>query len=122
MKTFGTVVGIDIKNNEKVYRVLVSMYEPKENGQIDWKFNGTMMTENQVIKSLSMGKAWYNIKLENGKIKGSSGSLDRFNDVQHRPYVILSKIVSSNGDLLGYKIANYDCGVKNITLKEIEAR
>jgi hypothetical protein len=80
-----------------------------------------MMNEGQILSTFSSGAKWLNIKLENNKIKGSAGALSRFEDTEHKPYVIISQITSDDGKLLGYKVANYEGGVKNITIKEMIA-
>ena len=119
----GIVVGIDNNGNKKAYRVLVATISPKqgEEKQYNWKFECKMMSETQVIQILLKKTKWLNIKLENGKIKGSSGDLKRFDNTQHRPFVIISQIVNSDDKIIGYKIANYDGGVKSIPIKEMIA-
>ena len=120
MNTFGTVIGIDKINNEAIYRVIISKYVNK-NGILDWKFECKMMNVSQIINSFSSGAVWSNIKVHQGKLKGSSGDLERFNNKVNKPYVILSQILDSDCNVLGYKVANYEGNVKNISLKEMVA-
>lgn len=120
MNMFGTIIGIDKVNNNKVYRVLISKYIVKNNNY-DWKFECKMMNEQQILSSFSSGAIWSNVKVENGKLKGSSGDLERFNNKVNNPYVILSQIVDNNKNVLGYKVANYAGGVKNTSIKDMIA-
>ena len=120
MMQFGCLVGIDKKGNDILYRVIICKAKNKGNNQFDWAFECIIMTQDQVYESLKRGNKWLNIKLEGDKIKGSTGSLSRFT-AEHKPVVIISKIVSDDNKLLGYKIANYEGSVTNIALKEIIA-
>lgn len=115
---FGTVVGIDKQGNDNTYRVIIANGSSKAKDQYTWKFDCVMWNEQQVKASLAKGNKWLNIKLEDGKIKGSTGALNRF---ETKPFVILTQLSSQDGKLLGYKVANYDGGVKNITIKEMLA-
>lgn len=119
----GIVVGIDVNGTQKAYRVLIATISPKqgEEKQYNWKFECKLMPEAQVIQLLQKNTKWLNIKLENGAIKGSTGDLKRFSNPQHKPYVILSQLVNSDDKIIGYKIANYDGGVKSIPIKEMLA-
>jgi len=126
MVTVGIIVGIDKHNNMSMYRVLQAQINKKAENQYDWKFNCTMMDEHRIINSLLSGQKYLNITLDkdnkgNPVVKGNSGSLDRFNNKNYKPSVILSQIQNEEGRLLGYKIANYDGNVKNIVLKEMIA-
>lgn len=128
MSTVGVIVGIDKNNNITMYRVLQAQVSKKAENQYDWKFNCTMMNEQQLLGALSSGHNFLNATLDRnskGKvtIKGKSGSLDRFNSngKNHSPVVILSQIQNDDGKLIGYKIANYDGNVKNVVLKEMIA-
>jgi hypothetical protein len=119
----GIVVGIDSDGVNLAYRVLVATIAPKqgEEKQFNWKFDCKLMSEAQVIQLLQRKVKWLNIKLENNKIKGSSGDLKRFESKGSRPYVIISQLVNSDGKLIGYKVADYNGGVKNIRIKEVIA-
>lgn len=119
--TFGIVVGIDKVNTISMYRVLIATAMKKEDKQYNWKFECKMMDDKQVIQTFSSGAKWLNIKLESGKIKGSTGSLSRFEDTKHKPFVIISQLVSDDDKTLGYKVASYDGAVKNIAIKEMIA-
>lgn len=119
----GIVVGIDSDGTNKAYRVLVATIVPKkEEKQYNWKFECRLLSKQQVIALLQRNVKWLNIKLDNGEIKGSAGDLKRFNsNNNHRPYVIISQLINSDNKIIGYKIANYDGGVKNIAIKEMVA-
>lgn len=120
----GIVVGIDSNGSQKAYRVLIATIAPKqgEEKQYNWKFECKLMPEAQVISLLNKKVRWLNIKLENGVVKGSTGDLKRFNsNEKHRPFVIISQLVNSDNRIIGYKIANYDGGVKSIPIKEMIA-
>ena len=117
------IVGIDrFDNGNTVYRVLNATVNKKSDKIYDWKFNCMLASEEQILNSLNSGNMWLNAKLDDTKlkIKGSTGSLERFNDT-NRPFVILSQIVNDTGKILGYKVANYEGGVRNIVLKEMLA-
>lgn len=118
----GIIVGIDSNESYKSYRVLVATITPKtEEKQYNWGFECKLISEQNLLNILhNKSIKWLNIKLENGKIKGSTGSLDRFN-CENKPYVIISQLVNSDGKIIGYKIANYNGGVKNIPIKEMIA-
>lgn len=119
---FGVVVGIDNINNNKVYRVLVATAEQTEDkGVYRWEFKCIMMDKNQILDTFRNKTNWLNIKLENNEIKGSSGSLTRFEDNEHKPYVIISQITDGHDKTLGYKVADYNGNVTNIVLKEMLA-
>lgn len=120
-KQIGIVVGIDKINGAKTYRVIAATVTPKGSNMYDWVFNCRMLTEQQVIQALNTGVSWLNIKLDGGTIKGSSGALSRFEDSESKPFVIISQLTDTNGRLLGYKVADYNGNVKNITIKEMIA-
>jgi hypothetical protein len=120
----GVVVGIDYINNNKnakVYRAIIATVNKKAEKQYDWKFECKMLQEQQVIQTITSGAKWLNIKLDGKEIKGSAGALSRFEDAEHKPFVIISQIESEDGRTLGYKVASYDGNVKNIPLREMIA-
>lgn len=115
------VVGIDKDENKNtMYRVIVANITPKEGKQFNWQFTCKMMSSIDIIKSMSLGAKWINIKEENGKIKGSAGSLQRFEGA-HKPLVIISQLTDFAERILGFKVATYDGKVKNISIKELVA-
>lgn len=122
MKT-SIIVGIDKNNDTKSYRVMLVQVNQKAEKQYDWNFQCKMVTEPQMINYLTTGNKCLNAGLskDGRSIKGTCGSFDRFDNRVNRPYVILSQIQSTDGKTLGYKIANYDGGVKNISIKEMLA-
>lgn len=118
----GVVVGIDKdKIGNSLYRVVVATVKQKAPKQYDWGFECKIMSEQQVIAHIRNKTNWLNIKLEDGKIKGSAGALNRFDDKKHRPFVIISQLVNDNDKLLGYRVASYEGTVKNVPLKEMLA-
>lgn len=119
----GIVVGIDSGNGCKAYRSLIATISAKQGvaKQYNWQFECKLLTEEQLIDTLNRKVKWLNVKLDNGKIKGSSGDLKRFDSNEHKPFVIISQLINSDNKIIGYKIANYNGGVKNIPLKEILA-
>lgn len=123
MKRLGIIVGIDSVNNTKAYRAILACISPINSKQYNWKFDCKILSEDQMKKALGTIRfinAEFDIRA--GKIKGSAGDFKRFQPVQKfRPFVIISQLVNSDGKIIGYKIANYDGGVKNIPIKEIIA-
>lgn len=121
-RQLGIIVGIDQNEQCKAYRVLLATVAPTGvDKQYNWNFECKLVSEAQLIDVLRKGVIkWLNIKLDNNEIKGSAGSLIRFNSI-NKPYVIISQLVNSDGKIIGYKIANYDGGVKNIAIKEMLA-
>lgn len=114
------VVGIDKIGNVKGYRVVTAFINQTGPGKFDWKFECRMSSEDEVKNSLMQGQKWLNIEYKNG-IKGSTGALSRFETGKNKPFIIISQLIDSTKRLLGYKVANYDGKVKNITLKEMIA-
>lgn len=118
----GIVVGIDKSpDNSKMYRVMVADVNKVSNMQYEWKFECKIYPEQYLISLLASGTRWLNITLDGKNIKGTTGSLSRFEDPNHKPYVIISQLVNKDNKILGYKIANYDGVVKNIPIKEMLA-
>lgn len=119
-RQLGIVVGIDSDGYTKSYRVLIATIEQKAEKQYDWKFECRLINEADMIKALSPKTfGWLNVELLNGKVHGSSGDLKRFESTDVHPYVIISQLINSDNKIIGYKIANYDGGVKNIRAKEL---
>lgn len=76
-------------------------------------------TEQGVIESLKRGKyKLMNATVENGKLKGTTGSLDRFNG-KVKPFVLMSQLVDESGVVLGYKLADCQGRVAKKPVKEI---
>ncbi|MBO5390018.1 MAG: hypothetical protein J6A59_18130 [Lachnospiraceae bacterium] len=119
-KQLGIIVGIDKdESGNKGYRVLLATIDKKADKQYNWSFQCMLIPENRINQTKVSN--WLNIKIENGKIKGSSGSLSRFEDDKHKPFVIISQLVNNDNKILGYKVASYDGTVKNIHIKEMLA-
>lgn len=56
-----------------------------------------------------------------GTVTKKTGSFDRFapSAKGQRPLIVLSKLISDNGQLLGYKVADYDGNIRNWRIKEV---
>lgn len=106
----GIIVGIDSFNNQRNFRMVGFTFD---NGK--WDFNRQVVAEEQLVALITSGRLQVNnAVVEKGKIKGSTGSLDRFNSAKGRPVVILSILMANGETVVGYKIADYDGNVKNI--------
>lgn len=104
----------------KMYRVVASNVTKVKPGQYKWGSNCLVMGDNEIITSLKRGDKWLNVKEENGKVVGSTGSLSRF-DAKNgiHPFVIVSQIIDSYKRILGYKVVGFDGSIKNISLREM---
>lgn len=111
----GLIVGIQGKGKDKVYRV-VSYAKGKDGIQ----YKKQVVHEEQLKNALAEKK----IKLDNadlvdGKIKGITGDLSRFNSVDGlNPKVILSEMVADD-KVIGYRLVSYDGTVSAIRLKDV---
>ena len=140
MAMFGVVVGIDnfsqTPNAAKVYRVLFAQVQLNKKDKLiasgEWSFKKAGLDERTLLEKLGKVKFLNVTKSEDNKIKGFPASLDRFKPVAgaaghnqrggvFRPIVILSELISSEGFLIGYKIATANGEVKNIINKELIA-
>lgn len=123
MNLYGIVVGFektkDIRTNK--YRLLLFT----RNGN-EYTFNRKVVTGEQLIPELNGNKInFLNIELKQTDkgldIVGKTGSLERFHNGRNKPFVIISKIETTDGMTVGYKFADYDGHVKNCTSKELLA-
>lgn len=114
------MVGMRNLPQGKLYSCLLVTADSNEKGQIKWAFNRAALNDEQVKKSFRDGVKWTNIDLQGANIVGRTGSLERFNGAK-KPYVIISEIVDNFGTTLGYKIADENCNVKNIPIRELLA-
>jgi hypothetical protein len=121
LKKIGIVVGIDGAVDTGDYRVIIADVMENNGVVAGFQFNLRLLSAQQVVQSFASGALWYNIKLENGKLKGSTGSLDRFkpSEAGVRPFVIISEILSEKKNLVGYKVADYNGKVMNKRLEEM---
>lgn len=121
IKQLALVVGIDtIDAKTKCYRVILAqLMETGKPKVYKWNFTAKKLTSEQIVSSAGKGLQWLNIKVVNNVVKGSTGDLSRFNNGKNRPYVIISKVESMSGKLLGYKVADYNGNVQNISLKDM---
>lgn len=123
IKQLAFVVGIDtIDAKTKCYRVILAQLMEANTPKVyKWNFTAKKLSAEQIVGSTGKGLQWLNIKVVGTEIKGSTGDLSRFNNGKNHPYVIISKIESVTGSLLGYKVADYDGNVRNISAKDMVA-
>lgn len=128
--TMSALVGIDGTEDKKSYRVITWEQEDLADGKvrIGSKYGRRSLDELGMINAMSTSR-FINCELKRlnapakiYKVVGKGASLSRFNsNKKHRPFVIISQIMSTSGKLLGFKVANYEGNVKSITLKEMVA-
>ena len=113
----GIVVGIVQEGKQKIYRIV--LYNRAED---DCQYAKKAVSEEHLIKLLSEGKLELdNAEVKDGKIKGTTGDLNRFNSsTKFHPVVILSEIVA-DGRVMGYRTATFDGTVKAVRIKDILA-
>lgn len=123
IKQLAFVVGVDaIDAKTKRYRVILAQLMESNTPKVyNWNFTAKMLSAEQIVSPAGMALQWLNIKIVNGEIKGSTGDLSRFNNGKNHPYVIISKIESVKGKLLGYRVADYNGNVQKISLKDMVA-
>lgn len=115
------IIGVDKTNDTKKFHLM--QFSKQGDGLNDWEFNQGKVDEDQMARVIAStknaeGTFVLNAKLVNGKVVGSTGSLDRF-DASGQQSVIISAIVSNSGELKGYKVANREKGVKNVAAKDL---
>lgn len=110
------IIGIEKHDKQKIYRVITF----KRDGT-DWKFTGRKLDERRIIQAIEQGLEFINATVERGRLKGKTGDLARFENGVNKPMVILAEIVTDKGEVLGYKMSNYDGIVKNISLRNVLA-
>lgn len=113
----GIIVGIQKENNQNIYRVV--LYNRSEN---DCQYAKKAINEQALIQAITEGKLVLdNATVVNGKLKGTTGALSRFESAKDfHPVVILSEIVADNVTM-GYRIATFDGSVQAIRIKDILA-
>lgn len=113
----GIIVGIQQEGKQKLYRVV--LYNRTEN---DCQYAKKAVPEEHLVKLISDGTLELdNATVKDGKIKGTTGDLNRFNNsAGFHPLVILSEIVA-DGRIMGYRTATFDGTVKALRLKDILA-
>jgi hypothetical protein len=122
VKQVALVVGIDKRDNTTCYRVLVTRIEEVGPKQYKWNFERKMIDDRTIIGTMQKGLQWLNVKCADGKIKGSSGELSRFNkSATNKPLVIISKITDEKDITLGYRVADYNGNVATKSLKDMLA-
>ena len=111
----GLIVGVDKVNNGKAYRVVLFSYNNKQ-----WEFQRQQLNTDSLKALIAGGKVrMLNVKLDGNKLKGLTGSLGRFENGINNPLVIVSELVADGRGVIGYKVANYDGTVKNVTVEDL---
>lgn len=120
----GYVVGIDITEAGKIYTVILYKYNKNAQGP-KWSFSLDKVAERILKAAINAKKVVINnVELTStGDLKGTTGSLDRFNpkvNIGYYPVVALAELRVADGSerLLGYKIADREGKVKNIRLDD----
>ncbi len=107
------VVGVNKTGNNTTYNVLVSS---------KGKYEIAEVPEHVLKDKLQRGMKVNNVELKGSEIVGTTGSIERFNNKNgFRPFVILSRLVDSQDNTLGYRISDYKGVVKAIKLADILA-
>lgn len=73
-----------------------------------------VLSEKELIKAIQNGMEFENVAVENNQLKGTSGSLSRFDT---KPYVILSRVADHRDTTIGYDISDYSGRVRRVLLK-----
>lgn len=116
----GIITGYKKVGKSIVYAVLLFKYRPQEQPNDQWKFKVKAIRELDLMKLIASGKlVLMNVDLKEGKLVGTTGSLERFVKDKHRPIVIISEIRLENGHIAGYKVANFSGNVKNIRASKL---
>lgn len=106
------IVGLCNINGQQAYKSVIF-----DNGNQGWRVSKKVLPEQLLVSELRAGKiSIINAKVVNGLLKGNPGDFSRFND---KSLVIISEIVSNDGTVLGYKVADSNGEVRNITLKDV---
>lgn len=113
----GIIVGIQKEQNQKLYTIV--LYNRTENGD---QYAKRVVSEQALIKTMVEGKIVLdNATVTNGKLKGTTGSLSRFeSNSDIHPLVILSEIVADN-KIMGYRFVTYDGNIQARRIKEVLA-
>lgn len=110
------------KKITRYFRILLENKKTvEEDGKkyVDTLYKVLTVDEPTFVKEVNSKKyALVNAAIENGAVVNKTGDLNRFNNGQNRPLVILAEIRNENDVLLGYRLANYQGRVNNLTLKQ----
>lgn len=111
------IVGITkTSNSDQLYRLL--LVKKGDDGKP--KYEMADVTDGALKAKMAQGMQIENAALVGNRLKGTTGSLDRFLVNQNpKPFVILSEIVDASGTKLGYRIADCNGMVKAVKLDEI---
>lgn len=106
---------INIKGQGRIFRLIAA----NKNEKRAYEYKRIQKTERELIEDLSVGKyKLINGCVENGKIKGSTGSLGRFEQGGKKPLVILIELLDHRSNTLGYNVANCNGDVASMSLKD----
>lgn len=107
---------LKVNNNgksEKVIRMIGESFDRAGNRV----YSKRQATEAQVVQEIKANKyKLANAEVSNGKLKGTTGSLERFDG---ETYVILSQIVDETDKVLGYRLANTEGAVAKKPLRQV---
>ncbi len=107
---------LNIPGQGRVFRLIAAA---KNNKRV-YEYRRLQRTEQELIADISDSKyQLINGAISNGKIKGATGSLDRFNNGVNKPLVILLEIVDHRSETLGYSVADCNGNVVTISLRDI---
>lgn len=112
------IVGIDKTRQGLLYRVLqITVTSTGAVHVVDAK----RVPATVLIRYLQSNNAvWRNVGLKDGKIVGTTGSLSRFTDGGNlKPCVLLSSMETKEGEVKGYRVANFDGAIKAMPIKEV---
>lgn len=113
----GIIIGIERNERETAYKIV--MYA---NNNGEWKFTRQIATERSLVSAISSKQVdIVNAKVVNGKLKGRTGDLARFDNKVNKPLVIIAELAVKDRGTIGYKIANSTGAVKNIPVGELLA-
>jgi hypothetical protein len=126
MSIIGAVVGYqNIDDKNKAFRVVYLDAKAIGDKQYKWQIRAELKTEADIVAGkLAVNPKevkWLNIAVANGKVKGTTGDLNRFNNKVNNPHVIVTQIINGNGVTIGYKVLTHGGELKNVPLKEMIA-
>ena len=111
------IIGVDQQNGTNIYRLL----RYRCVGDV-WDFKKLRVNEPQLLSFLREKKLTLrNAAIKDGKLVGTTGSLERFKAKTngYPPMVIISEVVDSDDNVLGYKICSSFGEVKTISIKDV---
>ncbi len=111
------IVGITkMNNNDKLYKIL--RVSKDANGQN--KYEIAKLNEALLKQKMRQGLRLENAALEGDRLVGTTGSLGRFiTDRKVKPLVIISELVDSFNNTLGYRVADCNGNIKAVRLADL---